>query len=126
MTEATKRACILIVDDEIANMNFLEVVLQQAGYNHVQSTTDAREALPCFTALQPDSVPLDLNMLHFDGFEVMQQLQGQVPQDSFLPILVLTADTRSQTKHRALEQGPMISRPSRWILSKYSCARRIY
>jgi len=105
MPKTIKNARILIVDDELANVRLLEVILQQAGYTQIQSTTDAREALPLFTARQPDIVLLDLNMPHLDGFEVMRQLRSHVPPGSFLPILVLTADTTPQTKRKALEEG---------------------
>jgi signal transduction histidine kinase len=42
-------------------------------------------------------------MPHLDGIAVIQQLQ--IPEDVFLPILVLTADATSEAKKRALEAG---------------------
>ncbi len=95
---------ILIVDDELANVRFLEILLQQAGYCDVRSTTDAREALPLFAEMKPDLLLLDLSMPYLDGFAVMEQLQ---PQNSInpVPILVLTADATTAVKHRALRSG---------------------
>ncbi len=46
-----KQAKILIVDDEKANIRFLEVILERAGYTNVHSTTDSRETLPLFPNL---------------------------------------------------------------------------
>ncbi|HEX8237776.1 MAG TPA: HD domain-containing phosphohydrolase [Abditibacteriaceae bacterium] len=100
-----KDARILIVDDEPANVRYLEVILQQAGYKNIQVTTDAREALPRFNEFQPDIVMLDLNMPHLDGFAVMEQMQAQIADDSYLPFLVLTADATSQVKRKALGAG---------------------
>jgi putative two-component system response regulator len=98
------QANVLIVDDEKANIRFLEIILQQAGYVNVFSTLDSREAQSLFCRVRPDIVLLDLSMPHLDGFAVMQQLQAEMT-DHPVPILVLTADATSSTKHKALEQG---------------------
>ncbi len=106
MSEATlKNARILIVDDELTNVRYLEVILQEEGYSHIQSTTDARQALPLFTKWQPDLILLDLNMPYLSGFEVMQQLQAYIAKGNYLPILVLTADVSAQLKCDALAAG---------------------
>ncbi|RYG69687.1 response regulator [bacterium] len=100
------QAKIFIVDDEKANIRFLEIVLRQAGYTHVFSTEEPREALLLFQSLQPDIVLLDLNMPGLDGFGVMKQLHQEM-DDHPVPILVLTADALKETKHRALREGAM-------------------
>jgi putative two-component system response regulator len=100
-----KDAKILIVDDEPANVRYLEIVLQQAGYKNIQSMTDAREALPRFNEFQPDIVMLDLMMPYLDGFAVMEQLKARIAEDSYLPILVLTADAAPEVKRKALGAG---------------------
>ena len=55
-------------------------------------------------AFRPDLIILDLNMPHLDGFAVMQQLKS-MPRDTYLPVLVLTADATSETKRKALAAG---------------------
>jgi len=98
------QAVILVIDDEKANVRFLEIILQQAGYSNVHSTTDSRQSLPLFCRIQPDLVLLDLSMPHMDGFAVMGQLHAEAPGNS-VPILVLTADATLATKHKALKEG---------------------
>ena len=100
-----KSARILIVDDEPANVRLLERLLQQAGYTHLRSVQDPRQVLPTYTEFQPDIILLDLQMPHLDGRAVMRQLEPQIAPDTFLPILVLTADTNPQTKREALAVG---------------------
>lgn len=95
---------ILIIDDEKANIRFLEIILQQAGYANVHSTTDSRQSLSLFCSFQPDVVLLDLSMPYLDGFAVMQQLQQEIP-DHAIPLLVLTADATLATRHKALKEG---------------------
>jgi putative two-component system response regulator len=105
-----KHGKILIIDDEKANIRFLEIILQAAGYLNTYSTTDSREARALFCQIQPDLVLLDLAMPHLDGFEVMHLLQHEMAVDDDMacnpvPILVLTADVMTATKHKALGKG---------------------
>jgi putative two-component system response regulator len=96
---------ILIVDDEEANVLLLEQLLRREGYAKITSTTDPRQALPTFQKFQPDLLLLDLMMPHLDGYAVMKQLKPRIPPGGFLPILVITADVSTPTKHRALADG---------------------
>ena len=98
------QAKILIVDDEKANVRLLEIILQQAGYADVYSTTDSRESHALFQQLKPDIVLLDLAMPHMDGFFVMRQLHEKMA-DNPVPVVVLTADATITTRHRALKEG---------------------
>jgi CheY-like chemotaxis protein len=95
---------ILIIDDERANVRFLEIVLEQAGYQNVFSTTDPCQALFLCEELRPDLLLLDLHMPHLDGFSLMQILQSE-PDYRAVPILVLTADGTVPVRHRALAEG---------------------
>ncbi len=94
---------LLIVDDEPLNVILLEELLSEGGYHNFKSTTDPRKVLELCGDFQPDLILLDLMMPHLDGFAVMQQLA--IPEDTCLPIIVLTADTTSKTRHRALAAG---------------------
>lgn len=100
-----RAGCILIVDDELPNVRVLERILDVAGHAEHVATTDSRQALPLFIQRRPDLVLLDLNMPHLDGFEVLQQLRSRTPRSAFLPILILTGDTSSETRRRALAMG---------------------
>src|SRR5256886_465360 len=97
------QARILVVDDEPANVRLLERMLAEGGYRQVKSTTDSRKVFARAGEFQPDLILLALMMPHLDGIAVIQQLQ--IPDDVFLPILVLTADATSEAKKRALEAG---------------------
>jgi putative two-component system response regulator len=98
-------ARILVVDDERVNVVLLERILQQAGYTNVKSTTDSTQAAALYDEFEPDLILLDLHMPGLDGFAVMEQLDGRIQDDNFLPILILTADIRPEIKRRALSAG---------------------
>ncbi|MDP9329876.1 MAG: response regulator [Actinomycetota bacterium] len=103
--EAFERASILVVDDQEANVLLMERILKKAGYVNVSSTTDPREVLSLYDSFDPDLIILDLLMPYVDGFQVMEQLSKVLPDGTYLPILVLTADLTTGAMHRALSMG---------------------
>ena len=104
-SEFVRQAKILIVDDELANVRLLEKLLKRDGYQNLFATTDSRHVVSLFTEHTPDLVLLDLNMPHLDGYDVLKLLGDLVAPESFLPIIVLTADSRPAAKRRALASG---------------------
>jgi putative two-component system response regulator len=98
-------ARILVVDDERVNVVLLERILEQDGYRKFKSVTDPSAVVALYDQFEPDLVLLDLHMPKLDGFAVMQLLEGRIPRDTFLPILILTADIRPEIKRRALAAG---------------------
>ena len=102
--DGLKTAKILIVDDQVPNVILMEKMLQADGYSNVHSTTDPRQVLGLYSAHHFDLVLLDLNMPYLTGFEVMQQLNAQEPEN-YVPVLVLTAQPDMKTRLHALESG---------------------
>jgi putative two-component system response regulator len=97
---------ILIVDDEEPNVRLLERMLRRAvPAAELLSTTDSRTVTAMYTEFKPDLILLDLRMPHMDGFAVLEALQPLISRDSYLPILVLTADVTPAAKQRALSSG---------------------
>jgi putative two-component system response regulator len=98
-------ARILIVDDEETNVDVLRRILQTAGYTAVHGITDSTETVPAFHQFRPDLILLDLKMPKMDGFAVLEALAPLIPQDTYLPILILTGDIRFEARQRALSGG---------------------
>jgi EAL domain-containing protein (putative c-di-GMP-specific phosphodiesterase class I) len=98
-------ARVLIVDDQQANVALLQRMLRADGITDAHGVTDPREAVSRCLELDADLVLLDLHMPHIDGFAVMSALRAAVPDDAFLPVLVLTADTTTETRDAALRAG---------------------
>lgn len=95
-------ASILIVDDEPTNILLLERILQRAGYTRVRSTKNPCQVLELFLEEEPDLILLDLMMPVMSGFDVMDQLRPLISEETFLPILILTADVTTEAKRKAL------------------------
>ncbi|MDD5177194.1 MAG: response regulator [Sterolibacterium sp.] len=95
-------ASILIVDDQESNVTLLESLLSEAGYTCVTSTMNPREVCALHRKNRYDLILLDLQMPDMDGFQVMAGLNTNAA-DSYLPVLVLTAQPGH--KLRALQAG---------------------
>lgn len=96
---------ILIADDDQAIVGLLERILARAGFADVTVTTDSGSVVELYSELTPDLVILDLVMPPPDGFELMAQLAEIIPEDSLVPILVLTGNLSAETRRRALDEG---------------------
>src|ERR1700719_2771930 len=95
---------ILVIDDEPVNVTLLQEILIKNGYTRIESVTDSKLALDIYKNFQPDLILLDLMMPPPDGFAILDALRVE-SDESFLPMVVLTADTNEETKRRALESG---------------------
>ena len=104
MNLETKNARILIVDDQEMNVKLLEKILQRAGYANVLSTTDSRMVENLYLTHHLDLILLDIRMPQMDGFAVLDRLR-EIESDSYIPVLVLTAQNDKETRIRALEKG---------------------
>jgi PleD family two-component response regulator len=95
---------ILIVDDEPANVALLEGILSESGYTRIKSVTDSRLAFDACNTFEPDLILLDWLMPHVDGISLLGQIRANY-RESYLPVIVLTADTNENTKLNALWAG---------------------
>jgi PAS domain S-box-containing protein len=103
-------ARILVVDDQEANVLLLSQMLNEAGYTSVTSTMNPHEVCALHRKNRYDLILLDLQMPGMDGFQVMEGLKTNT-SDSYLPVLVITAQPGH--KLRALQSGAkdFISKP---------------
>ena len=103
-------ASILIVDDQEANVRLIEQLLGDAGHTRVTSTMRSQDVCALHRKNRYDLILLDLQMPGMDGFQVMAGLKTDAA-DSYLPVIVLTAQPGH--KLRALQAGAkdFISKP---------------
>ena len=100
MSDGKTRARILVVDDDAALSEMLQIVLRQEGFDTVRCATgDA--AVGEFRASRPDLVLLDLNLPGRDGVEVCKDIRAE----SGVPIIMLTAKSDTSDVVSGLEAG---------------------
>jgi DNA-binding response OmpR family regulator len=91
---------ILVVDDEDAIVEFIEINLERAGYA-VLTAHSGSEALDTLRHASPTLVVLDIMMPDMDGFAVCRELRTF----SNVPVIMLTARSEDRDKISGLETG---------------------
>ena len=101
---------IMIVEDETVTLAIMRKFLLDQGYA-VVSTQDGSAAVTLALNEQPDVIILDLGLPgmdpfspSFDGFIIIDWLR-RMASNVKIPIIVITAQTDSRVRHRALEAG---------------------
>lgn len=78
---------ILLVDDDPAIINMLEVVLKKEQYKKIYKAMTGRDAIRLSGEVQPDLIILDIMLPDIDGYEVCKTIRT----NSMVPILFLSA-----------------------------------
>ncbi|MCY2988435.1 MAG: response regulator [Planctomycetota bacterium] len=94
---------ILIVDDAVANLELLSVMLQERGYEP-RPVPSGKLALLAAQADPPDLILLDVNMPEMDGFEVCARLKAEAALKD-IPVIFLSAFAETLDKVRAFSLG---------------------
>jgi serine phosphatase RsbU (regulator of sigma subunit) len=94
---------ILIVDDNPANVDILQMRLAAHNYEII-TATDGEEGLATAREKQPDLILLDIMMPKMDGIEVCRHLKAD-PSLPFMPIIMVSAKADSKDVVAGLEAG---------------------
>jgi EAL domain-containing protein (putative c-di-GMP-specific phosphodiesterase class I)/DNA-binding response OmpR family regulator len=105
MTDIDTSGCrIYVADDVAANRALLETILSRGGFGDVQLFPDGGALVDAVESVEPDLILLDLRMPAVDGFEVLRRLADR-RSASYLPVIVLTAETGQESRREALDLG---------------------
>jgi serine phosphatase RsbU (regulator of sigma subunit) len=94
---------ILIVDDNPANVEILQMRLAANNYDII-TATDGESGLAMARDKQPDLILLDIMMPKLDGLAVCRRLKEN-PSLPFMPIIMVTAKADSKDIVAGLEAG---------------------
>jgi len=100
---ANASGCILVVDDQPANLRVVSSLLSRHGYE-VQTAPDGAEALAMLESRQPDLLLLDMLMPNMDGFALLAEIK-QNPDLLRLPVVFLTVAQDRELLLRAFDAG---------------------
>jgi len=100
---------ILIIEDNIYLQNVLKSVIEESGYNPLVAV-DKESGLKKFNSNNPDLILLDKKLPDGDGFDLLKKFKEL---RSYLPVIILTAQSGSGVKKEALDLGAnaFISKP---------------
>ncbi len=95
---------ILVVEDNDMNMQLVEFLLEEGGYDIVKATS-GEEALAITRGEHaPDLILMDIHLPGMDGLSVVRAMKSD-DRTSRVPILALTAHAMRGDKDRFLEAG---------------------
>ncbi len=94
---------ILVVDDELAIVKLVGLMLQRRGYEIIAARSGDRALVKAQTE-NPDLVILDVMMPDMDGYEVCRRLRAN-PATAGLPIIMFTAKTMVDDKVAGFQAG---------------------
>ena len=92
---------VLVVDDDVAIVEVLEMRLIAMGYD-VTATPDSQVAIAAVEATRFDLALVDLRMEPTDGIALMEALHVRQPR---LPVLIMTAHGTIETAVDAVQRG---------------------
>lgn len=95
--------CLLVVDDQEANIQVLGAMLGKLGFE-ILPATGVVQALKHLAARQPDLILLDLLMPGLDGLDLCRRIQENAAWAE-IPIIFLSAADDKNLIVRALESG---------------------
>jgi pilus assembly protein CpaE len=94
---------ILVVDDDLDTVKFINIMLKGLGYQ-VVAASSGMEALEMVQVEHPDLIILDVMMPGMDGYEVSRNLRRN-PKTATTPILMFTAKTTTEDKLAGYDAG---------------------
>lgn len=94
---------ILVIDDEIDILDFVERVLKDAGYS-VSKAKDAKQGLAILQSVKIDLVLLDIMLPEVDGWQIMQIMKADEKLKK-IPVAMLTARVDAYDKIIGLKEG---------------------
>ena len=97
---------ILVVEDNDMNMQLVEFLLEDGGYDIVKAAS-GEEALAITrdsTNGTPDLILMDIHLPGMDGLSVVREMKSNA-KTARIPILALTAHAMRGDKDRFLEAG---------------------
>jgi CheY-like chemotaxis protein len=101
---------VLIVDDDIDIVDSLKDVLTDEGFT-VAVAHDGLEALDCLASgLTPNVILLDWMMPRCDGATFRERQRKDVAI-ARIPVVLLTADTRAETRAQAADAVALLHKP---------------
>lgn len=107
--ELPTRTCVLLAEDDRALRRFLQVLLERAGYK-VITAADGLEAMKAVVTTKVDVVVTDAMMPNLSGHEFCRFVRNS-PSLAHLPVILLSALERKETKQDAEQADAFLSKP---------------
>jgi DNA-binding NarL/FixJ family response regulator len=111
---------ILVVDDDLGTRLSISDYLELSGYS-VITANDGQEALAMVEEYQPDLIVTDIVMPRMNGYELVRRVR-QKPNFRLLPVILLTARTKTQERILGYQSGCDLYLPKPFELEELAAA----
>ena len=101
--EPSKRARLLVVDDNVDAAETIATILRLSGYE-ADCAYDGPSALSAAQSRKPDVVVLDIGLPGMDGYEVARQLRAR-PAFRRLPLIAVTGYGQQNDRQKSMQAG---------------------
>lgn len=91
---------ILVIDDDVAILDALRIILEDAGYE-VVACSDGRKAIEYIQTVTPSLLLLDIWMSGKDGLEIAEEIK-QRKETKNIPIVMISALSNGQKATKKL------------------------
>jgi DNA-binding NarL/FixJ family response regulator len=113
---------ILVVDDDLGTRLSISDYLELSGYS-VITANDGQEALAMVDECHPDLIVTDIVMPRMNGYELVRRVRQQ-PAFRLLPVILLTARTKTQERILGYQSGCDLYLPKPFELEELAAAIR--
>lgn len=96
-----KNIKVLVVEDDPASLNYLEIILQKEGVEY-KSANNGRDGLAIFKEFHPHIVLTDINMAHMNGIELLANIKKIRPHSI---VIMLTAFNSEEYVIESMKYG---------------------
>jgi DNA-binding NarL/FixJ family response regulator len=113
---------ILVVDDDLGTRLSISDYLELSGYS-VITADDGEQALTMVEHNHPDLIVTDIVMPRMNGYELVRRVRQQ-PMFRLLPVILLTARTKTQERILGYQSGCDLYLPKPFELEELAAAIR--
>jgi DNA-binding NarL/FixJ family response regulator len=113
---------ILVVDDDLGTRLSISDYLELSGYS-VIAADDGEQALTMVEQHHPDLIVTDIVMPRMNGYELVRRVRQQ-PIFRLLPVILLTARTKTQERILGYQSGCDLYLPKPFELEELAAAIR--
>lgn len=113
---------ILVVDDDLGTRLSIGDYLELSGYTVIMAD-DGQQALDMVEEYHPDLIVTDIVMPKMNGYELVRRVRQQ-PGKRLLPVILLTARTKTQERILGYQSGCDLYLPKPFELEELAAAIR--
>jgi DNA-binding response OmpR family regulator len=96
------KASVLVIEDNRMTQEVARAYLEELGYHFAGCAMDGKEGVDLAVSVRPDIILLDVFLLTSNGFDVLKELKGLMPE---VKVIMLSGSDDVASMQKAAELG---------------------